>query len=250
MKKITYIASKKDIAAMNIASFLDKIIEIEYIEGESIFSNQNIKTDLIVYLSRHKAKSGKPSLTVHPIGNFGIAEYGGENHTLVDTNSFAIKQSITSIYENAIDMNLINKYEITVEVTHHGPMNNAPTIFLEVGSSKKNWEDLGACECIAKAILEIEKYSGLKSTSAIYFGGTHYSSKATKMMLNEEVPDIAIGHMCPRYAQKWLDDLILKQMIKKTHPHPKIAIIDKKGTTKKGELKKKLIDHELEILLI
>ena len=35
------------------------------------------KIDNIIFLSRHKAASGKPSLTVHPIGNWGEADYGG-----------------------------------------------------------------------------------------------------------------------------------------------------------------------------
>ena len=36
------------------------------------------KINNIVFLSRHKAASGRPSLTVHPIGNWGTAEYGGK----------------------------------------------------------------------------------------------------------------------------------------------------------------------------
>ena len=36
------------------------------------------KIDNIIFLSKHKAASGRPSLTVHPIGNWGSADYGGK----------------------------------------------------------------------------------------------------------------------------------------------------------------------------
>ncbi|TMA02562.1 MAG: hypothetical protein E6J99_01090 [Methanobacteriota archaeon] len=39
--------------------------------------------DLVVYLSKHRSESGRPSLTVHPIGNPGAAEFGGQPQTLV-----------------------------------------------------------------------------------------------------------------------------------------------------------------------
>ena len=38
----------------------------------------------VVFLSRHKAASGIPTLTVHPIGNFSKADFGGRPGTLSD----------------------------------------------------------------------------------------------------------------------------------------------------------------------
>ena len=38
----------------------------------------NKEIENIIFLSRHKAASGRPSLTVHPIGNWGNADYGGK----------------------------------------------------------------------------------------------------------------------------------------------------------------------------
>src|SRR5256885_7133751 len=43
----------------------------------------NERVDLVVYLSKHRSESGRPSLTVHPIGNPGPAEFGGQPETLV-----------------------------------------------------------------------------------------------------------------------------------------------------------------------
>ena len=60
-----------------------KLITIEklHIHAEKIDYEWTEKTridiDNIVFLSRHKAASGRPSLTVHPIGNWGRADYGG-----------------------------------------------------------------------------------------------------------------------------------------------------------------------------
>ena len=37
----------------------------------------------VIFLSMHKSESGRKSLTVHPIGNFGGADYGGKKGALV-----------------------------------------------------------------------------------------------------------------------------------------------------------------------
>src|SRR2546422_10295650 len=37
--------------------------------------------EVVVFLSKHRSESATPSLTVHPIGNFGPAEYGGQART-------------------------------------------------------------------------------------------------------------------------------------------------------------------------
>jgi len=55
-----------------------KLITIEelHIHAEEIdkkwINQTNLNIDNIVFLSRHKAASGRPSLTVHPIGNWGL----------------------------------------------------------------------------------------------------------------------------------------------------------------------------------
>src|SRR6266480_1673546 len=41
------------------------------------------RVDLVIYLSKHRSESGRPSLTVHPIGNPGPAKFGGQPETLV-----------------------------------------------------------------------------------------------------------------------------------------------------------------------
>src|SRR2546430_10643716 len=46
-------------------------------------SSFNERVDLVIYLSKHRSESGRPSLTVHPIGNPGVAEFGGQPETLV-----------------------------------------------------------------------------------------------------------------------------------------------------------------------
>src|SRR5207302_7080721 len=46
-------------------------------------SSFNERADLVIYLSKHRSESGRPSLTVHPIGNPGLAEFGGQPETLV-----------------------------------------------------------------------------------------------------------------------------------------------------------------------
>src|SRR2546427_3432392 len=41
------------------------------------------RADLVVYLSKHRSESRRPSLTVHPIGNPRAAAFGGQPEPLV-----------------------------------------------------------------------------------------------------------------------------------------------------------------------
>jgi len=242
--KILCIASKKDDAALNIAEYTQDDIPIKYIEGESILINQHVPFDLVIYLSRHKSKSKKPTLTAHPIGNYGNAKYGGKDHTLMLTNSEALKKVIQAIDKNARSQNLDHKYEVTLEVSHHGPEINVPAIFVEVGSTEKEWNDLSACKCIAKSVGTLKNLGQTEVTSGIYFGRGHYSRKATRLMLETE---IAVGHMCPKYARKWLNSRLIQEMINKTLPKPQLAIIDKNGFPRKKEIVEILRHNNLDI---
>ena len=42
-----------------------------------------IVVDDVIVMSKHSAKSGKPALTAHPIGNYHENEFGGRERTLV-----------------------------------------------------------------------------------------------------------------------------------------------------------------------
>ncbi len=56
-------------------------------------------------------------------------------------------------------------YEVSYECTHHGPSLNVPAMFVELGSSEKQWNDSRAAEAVAHAAMEaIAKFEPFQST--------------------------------------------------------------------------------------
>ncbi|MDD1748219.1 MAG: D-aminoacyl-tRNA deacylase, partial [Methanomassiliicoccales archaeon] len=89
----------------------------------------------MVFLSRHKAASGIPTLTAHPIGNFSKADFGGRPGTLVRSSPDMMTSTLRELQRNAAGLG----FGVSFEVTHHGPYLEAPTMYIEIGSSEENW---------------------------------------------------------------------------------------------------------------
>ncbi|MFW9902983.1 MAG: D-aminoacyl-tRNA deacylase [Candidatus Thorarchaeota archaeon] len=241
---------------MNISQFIHSHLQerLSLTKEISIFSDQTIadtipSVDTIIYLSRHSAQSLRPSLTVHPIGNFGIAEFGGKDNTLVECHSFIMKRFLLNIKElmNSDDYELFFDYEISLEVTHHGPFSKLAVVFIEVGSSEPQWNDLEACRLIADAVNKTQFDNlpqGNDWISVIGFGGNHYATKFTRYMLESE---FAFGHICPKYAIPQLTQELISQMISKTSPPPELVLFDKKGMKQKQQIRTWLSEHEIEV---
>lgn len=218
---------------MNIAKILEENynLEIHYIEKEQIFVEELPKAEYYLFASRHRSESGETCLTVHTTGNFSSdTTHGGKPRELAYCNPFMLRNAI-KILKNK------NKTEMPaiMEATHHGPTSfKIPVIFVEVGSKEEDWKDIGYCQIIAETIFELIKSKSDGKESYIYFGGPHYAEDATELMIK----GYAIGHICPKYATKYVDEDIVKQMIKKT-PKCKTAIVDWKL---KSEEKNNIVD--------
>ncbi|MCD6414764.1 MAG: hypothetical protein J7L23_04035 [Candidatus Diapherotrites archaeon] len=242
MKAIVF--SKKDTAGKNIAKALiqkgfhengktfsgspiyeNKDLLLFSIEEEAIFGDSlndfimEYNPELLVVASKHKSESGRPTLSVHPTGNYHEAKYGGEPKTLQATNANAMRN---------VFLYLLNEtpkgYELSLEATHHGPTDiRVPLFFAEVGSTEKQWQDLEAADFLAEAIL-----NGLESKeeaeAVIGFGGGHYCPTFTKME-----SEVAFGHICPKYSVDFIDVALVKQMVEQTTDGVKHAILDEKG---------------------
>jgi D-aminoacyl-tRNA deacylase len=253
---IQLLTSREDNAGMNISRFIRSNLQerISFTDEVSIYSDQSIadtipSADSIIYLSRHSAQSLRPSLTVHPIGNFGMAEFGGRNGTLVECHSFLIKRLLLNIRDlmTSGEYDLLFDYEISLEVTHHGPFAKPSVVFIEVGSSEPQWNDLEACRLIADAVNNTQ-FDNLSQdnewVSVIGFGGNHYATKFTRYTLESE---FAFGHICAKYAIPHLTPDSIHQMIKKTSPSPELVLFDKKGMKQKQQIRTWLADCEIEI---
>jgi D-aminoacyl-tRNA deacylase len=139
--------------------FQYKDIKLYTINSEHIYADdldKKISADLFIFISKHSAVEGRPSLTCHPIGNFGKAEKGGKEKTLCPVDSILLKNIFIELNKNADDPD----YEITMEATHHGPFLEKPVLFVEIGSTEKEWVDKNAGSIVAKSVINaIGKYN-------------------------------------------------------------------------------------------
>jgi len=103
------------------------------------------------------------------------------------------------------------KYEVTLEVTHHGPTElSAPSLYAEIGSTEKQWKDPDAGEVAAKAILAV---SLDRVPVALGFGGGHYATRQTGLLLET---GISFGHNFPKYQLDFVDEALVRQAVVKS----------------------------------
>jgi D-aminoacyl-tRNA deacylase len=266
---ILLVASSKDAAGVNIARqilnqypfsktnkhFEESPVYSAEIDGKKVtlitlreetINAQNLPNDfadldLVVFISRHKSASGTPTLSVHTPGNFGAAELGGLPGKVSVSPAAAMRDALKALMRFKAEMKL--DYEVSYECTHHGPSLNVPAMFVELGSSEKQWGDSRAAEAVAHAAMEaIGKFGVSECPAVLGIGGPHYNQRFTKMALEDEA---IFGHMIPKYAVPWVDSEILLQCVERTLGRVDCAILDWKGI--RGRDKPKLLAALREI---
>ncbi len=164
--------------------------------------------DHMVFISKHASKAGIHSLTVHPIGNFGKAKFGGKDRGIVPPAPHQMTTALRVLYNEVVYHGLTHEYEVSFEATHHGPYLETPTYYIEIGSDNKCWTDKRAGEVIAKTLIEI-KTSGENSKPIIFcIGGGHYTPEFTDTARHKAV---SIGHIVPGWALKDVDEEMFNQ---------------------------------------
>ncbi len=250
---ILIVASNKDTASLNIkqqilnhypfnkpeVAFQQNPLYTADINGKNVtlatLSIESVNTQnlpetfpdaqIIVFISRHSSASGKPTLSVHTPGNFAEAQLGGLPRTISVSPATAMRDALKALlrYKEELSLN----YEVSYEGTHHGPSLNVPAMFVELGSSPAQWNDLRAAEAVAhSAMAAIANFSTPASSAVLGIGGPHYNQKFTLMALAGEA---VFGHMIPKYAVSMVDSEILVQCIEKTLEKVSLAILDWKG---------------------
>jgi D-aminoacyl-tRNA deacylase len=100
-------------------------------------------------------------------------------------------------------------------------------MFVELGSSPKQWRDSVAAEAVAHAALSaIGKFTTSENTAVLGIGGTHYNQRFTRMTLDDEA---LFGHMIAKYAVPMVDTVMLQQCVDKTLEKVEYALLDWKG---------------------
>lgn len=200
--------------------------------------------DLIIYISRHSSRSGRPTLSVHTPGNIAQAEKGGKPRKLSIAPAIAMKQALIEMKKLRDEYEL--GYQVSYECTHHGPSLDVATMFTELGSSPIQWKDKTAAEAVAHAVMAPVIKSSLPSIIAVGIGGPHYNEKFTRMALEDSY---AFGHMVPKYMIPKIDEEIVQMCLERTFENVNAVILDWKGIRGKDKLlvENSLRNYDVEI---
>ncbi|MFO7990703.1 MAG: D-aminoacyl-tRNA deacylase [Thermoplasmata archaeon] len=221
------VSSKEDKASMNI---LDKLLDHDWNEigeyrGNPVYQKETdmivtvnehhiyvdnidkevedifeFDIDHVVFISKHASKAGIHSLTVHPIGNYGEAKFGGIEGRLVPPAPESMTKALRVLWKKARETGMISEYEVSFEATHHGPYLEKPTYYIEIGSDESCWQDDRAGSVIADTVMSVEKTENKPNLVGI--GGGHYAPAFTDISRHHEVN---MGHMVPGWAVKSLN---------------------------------------------
>ncbi|PNX94695.1 D-aminoacyl-tRNA deacylase-like protein [Trifolium pratense] len=104
--------------------------------------------------------------------------------------------------------NLVPEFEITLEATHHGPLTNKPTMFLEIGSTEDYWKRQDAAQVMAQLVWEGLGLGGgtdvgnwsrenNKKKVLLGIGGGHYVPRHMDVVLKD---DVWVGHLLSGYS--------------------------------------------------
>ncbi len=252
------VASKIDPAGYGMANYLvgkhafrrteydlevysSSVADLLLVDGEALkldWLDSRFSPDYYVFLSRHRSESQIPTLTCHTTGNFSDSnEMGGRPRELAYTYPSLQKHYMQTVWH---DRMRISEYQVVIEATHHGPTSLAkPALFVEVGSSEKQWADNEAitfvCDAVMKTIGTLKRYGKV----GIGLGGTHYPSKFTEMLINS---DFALASVASRHSLPYVDRSMLDQMISKSIEDVRYVFVDWKGLGKEKDRLKELVN--------
>ena len=164
------------------------------------------EVDVVIFASRHRSEARIPTLTVHPIGNFSSADFGGKPGTLCPSSPALMTSALRNLAANAKGL----EWDLSFETTHHGPSVNTPTFYIEIGSYEELWDRKDAAEAIARSILAMRDDG---YPTAVCVGGGHYAPRFTDVALSRKV---SIGHMAANYALDHLTEDMIRQMAEKS----------------------------------
>lgn len=243
--KFLVVADKFDTAGRNILMQLLDLEQIDYLVTHgSCTDNKNLdmsiinKFDFIIFASKHKSEKSEKTLCVHSPGNFREIWGGGESGRL-NPASALFNRHLFECLNSEKEKSELDKYKVTLECTHHGPLIDIPCVFIEVGGGETEWRDRRATFIVAKAIREaINTYKENPYREVgIGIGGPHYCPSFNKTQVNSNV---AIAHIIPKYVAPITETMIL-EALNQTIEEVDFAVLDWKGLGK-SEDRQKIID--------
>jgi D-aminoacyl-tRNA deacylase len=121
-------------------------------------------------------------------------------------------------------------------------------MFVEIGSSEAQWQDLNVARQVVEVLLEALEAESAPAKLAIGFGGPHYARKFTRLVLESQ---FALGPVAAKYALPDITSSMVRQMVDRTPGAVRYAAVEWKGLgSDKHRLLRLLADAELEILRV
>ena len=224
------IFSSKDPAGTLIAKALSECdVESTKTDSGLLYAEQDIdkiKTDFLVFASKHKSESGAPVFTVHVPGNWNAADMGGKPGQISWSDPLGMKSIAVALEKERKRAGI----EITVgmEVDHHGPLCTIPCCFTEIGSTETEWNNSKYAAAVAAAITEAKDTQNENSANEIAFcvGGGHYCPAFNKLELGDR---IAVAHTLPNYAVDSVAPETFAQAFERTSEEIDVVLIDWRG---------------------
>ena len=242
------VAYRDDPAGYNMAKFLSQEMkkEGEIYQGKYydlvIIPTPAISADWLeekydydgfIFLSKHAAESEVLALTCHNTGNFSEAKFGGNDRQIAIPHPYVQKTYLQTLWKNKSNF---SDFQITIEATHHGPTAlSKPSLFIEIGTTEKQWNDISLCNSVATLVHEVMASHIRPSPTAICFGGTHYPDKFTNELLEGK---FSLGTVVPKHALDHVDESLFFQILDK-NKMATTALLDWGGL---GLHKQKIID--------
>ncbi|MGA7923242.1 MAG: D-aminoacyl-tRNA deacylase [Thermoplasmata archaeon] len=156
----------------------------------------------LVFPSIHRSDSGRPSLTVHPLGNVGpTADVGGRARTLVPTAPRLMTDALRRLPEAASRLD----YSVSFEATHHGPALSTPAFFVEIGTGDGSRPPSSLVRAFADLLVGLE--ADPRDRVVLGVGGGHYAPHFTDLVLRRRW---AFGHILSRHALAVADSSTLR----------------------------------------
>lgn len=259
---VIIIASKRDPAAQNIARELTRTrgfqpepdstgnllrsgqVVLKHVETEGIYTDSidlDLQVDAVIFASRHRSESNEPALTVHWTGNCtSRADFGGHPKSLSQAEPPRLRAALLGLDEARQARSL--NYTVTLEATHHGPTElGVPTLFVEIGSTEKQWNDTAAAGAASDAIWKAAT-EPVQGKNAVGFGGGHYCNKQSIAL---RTAGFAFSHIFSKYFFEEYDEKMVHMAFDRTRGDCRIAVIDWKGI--RGPQRAKLLETLKEL---
>jgi D-aminoacyl-tRNA deacylase len=216
-----------------------------HISSVSLLTLENLddfypRADVFIFLSKHRSDSCTPTLTCHCTGNFATDNtYGGKPREIAISYPSLQKGYLKAI---TAARQKVPGYDIIIEATHHGPTSlDKPVLFVELGSSEKQWADNNAAAVVCDTLLRmLDNRIERCDKVGIALGGTHYPTKFNRLLLESK---FGLAAVASKYNLETIDEEMLNQMVEKSVEKVTHVILDSKGLGNQKDRIMKIVER-------